>query len=57
MPRISELKDINFDGIEKSLYTSRKSKDFKEAFPLHKEFDVNVDPVTHEVIRHNPMAD
>ena len=30
MPRISELKDINFDGIDKSLYTSRKSKDFKE---------------------------
>ena len=52
MPRISELKDINFDGIENP-YIPPKNLKISKKLSLHKEFDANVDPVTHEVIRHN----
>ena len=52
MPRISELKDINFDGIENP-YIPPENLKISKKLSLHKEFDANVDPVTHEVIRHN----
>ena len=52
MPRISELKDINFDGIENP-YIPPENLKISKKLSLHKEFDANVDPVKYEVIRHN----
>ncbi len=52
MPRISQITDVKFDGIN-SPYVPPKQLSISPSLTLHREWDDNVDPVTYEVIRHN----
>ena len=52
MPRISELNDTNFDGIENP-YVPPETLNISKKLMLHSKWDKNVDPVTYEVVRHN----
>ena len=52
MPRISELTDVDFNGIENP-YVPPKQLRISDKLKLHTDFDADVDPVTYEVIRHN----
>ena len=52
MPRVSEITDIDFNGIENPYIPPEKLK-ISEKLILHSEWDSNVDPITYEVIRHN----
>lgn len=52
MPRISEMTDVNFDGVNHP-YVPPKNLRISEKLKLHRHWDENIDPVTYEVIRHN----
>jgi N-methylhydantoinase B len=52
MPRISEMTDIDFNGIEHP-YVPPKNLKIASKLKLHQTWDKEVDPVTYEVIRHN----
>jgi len=52
MPRISEITDIDFNGIENP-YIPPDKLTISEKLILHSEWDSKVDPVTYEVVRHN----
>ncbi|MBK8958433.1 MAG: hydantoinase B/oxoprolinase family protein [Proteobacteria bacterium] len=52
MPRISEMTDVDFNGIENP-YVPPKELRISPKLKLHRAWDENVDPVTYEVIRHN----
>ncbi|MCB1746686.1 MAG: hydantoinase B/oxoprolinase family protein [Gammaproteobacteria bacterium] len=52
MPRISEMTDVDFNGIEHP-YVPPKELRISPKLSLHRDWDSDVDPVTYEVIRHN----
>jgi len=52
MPRISEMTDVDFNGIENP-YVPPKVLRIADKLKLHRSWDDEVDPVTYEVIRHN----
>ena len=52
MPRISEMTDVDFNGIENP-YVPPKILKIASKLKLHQTWDKEVDPVTYEVIRHN----
>ncbi|MBX9606945.1 MAG: hydantoinase B/oxoprolinase family protein [Gammaproteobacteria bacterium] len=52
MPRISEMTDVDFNGVENP-YVPPKVLRIASKLKLHQRWDENVDPVTYEVIRHN----
>ncbi len=52
MPRISEMPDIDFNGIEQP-YVPPKKLTISKKLKLHQTWSQTVDPVTYEVIRHN----
>lgn len=52
MPRISEMTDVDFNGVENP-YVPPKVLRIAPKLKLHQRWDENVDPVTYEVIRHN----
>ena len=52
MPRISQITDVVFDGIN-SPYVPPKELSISPSLKLHRDWDETVDPVTYEVIRHN----
>ncbi len=51
MKRISELGDLDFDGITNP-YVPRDKLKISNKLQLHTEFETDIDPVTFEVIRH-----
>ena len=52
MPRISEITDIDFDGVNHP-YVPPKALRISPKLKLHREWDTEIDPVTYEVVRHN----
>ena len=52
MPRISEMTDVDFNGIENP-YVPPKTLRIADKLKLHRDWDADVDPVTYEVVRHN----
>ena len=52
MPRISQITDVAFDGVN-SPYVPPKELTISPSLTLHRDWDDTVDPVTYEVIRHN----
>jgi len=52
MPKISEMTDVAFDGITYG-YVPPKELRISPKLKLHRGAEVEVDPVTYEVIRHN----
>ena len=52
MPRISEMTDVDFNGVENP-YVPPKTLRIADKLKLHRSFDADVDPVTYEVVRHN----
>ena len=52
MPRISEMTDVDFNGVENP-YVPPKVLRISPKLKLHQRWDENVDPVTYEVVRHN----
>ena len=52
MPRISELTDIDFDGVNNP-YVPPKELRISPKLKLHRDWTRDIDPVTYEVIRHN----
>ena len=52
MKKISELKDVTFDGVINP-YIPGERLTIAEKLKLHRTFANNLDPVTYEVIRHN----
>ncbi|TDJ63734.1 MAG: hypothetical protein E2O35_09980 [Proteobacteria bacterium] len=52
MPRISELTDVDFNGVEQP-YVPPKVLSISAKLSLHRHWDSDIDPITYEVIRHN----
>ncbi|MGD9601402.1 MAG: hydantoinase B/oxoprolinase family protein [Gammaproteobacteria bacterium] len=52
MPRISQITDIDFDGVNHP-YVPPKELRIAPKLKLHRDWDTEVDPVTYEVVRHN----
>jgi len=52
MPRISEITDIDFDGVNHP-YVPPAQLRISPKLQLHREWDTDIDPVTYEVVRHN----
>ena len=52
MPRISEITDIDFDGVNHP-YVPPKELRISPKLKLHRDWETEVDPVTYEVVRHN----
>ena len=52
MPRISEIHDVDFNGVEHP-YVPPERLNISDKLKLHQTWDRDVDPVTYEVIRHN----
>lgn len=52
MPRISEITDIEFDGVNHP-YVPPAVLRISPKLKLHRAWDQTIDPVTYEVIRHN----
>ncbi|TDJ68718.1 MAG: hypothetical protein E2O35_02410, partial [Proteobacteria bacterium] len=52
MPRISELTDVDFNGVEQP-YVPPKVLSISDKLSLHRHWDSDIDPITYEVIRHN----
>ena len=52
MPRISEMTDVDFNGVENP-YVPPKVLRLSPKLKLHQRWDEHVDPVTYEVVRHN----
>lgn len=52
MKRISQITDVNFDGVNNP-YVPPKELNISPKLKLHRDWDNSIDPVTYEVIRHN----
>jgi N-methylhydantoinase B len=52
MPRISQITDVAFDGINNP-YVPPKELSISPSLTLHRDWDETIDPITYEVIRHN----
>ncbi len=52
MLRLSQMKDVNFDGVAQP-YVPPAQLQISDKLRLHGTWDENIDPVTYEVIRHN----
>jgi N-methylhydantoinase B len=52
MPRISEITDVEFDGVNNP-YVPPKTLRISPKLKLHRTWDRDIDPVTYEVVRHN----
>ena len=52
MPRISELTNVDFNGVENP-YVPPQQLRISDKLKLHRQWDEDVDPVTFEVVRHN----
>lgn len=52
MPRISEITDVDFDGVNNP-YVPPKQLRISPKLKLHSDWDREVDPITYEVVRHN----
>ena len=52
MPRISEMPEVDFNGVNHP-YVPPKKLRISDKLKLHKIWDEDIDPVTYEVIRHN----
>ena len=52
MPRISEIRNVRFDGVNNP-YVPPKQLAIAPKLKLHREATQNIDPVTYEVVRHN----
>ena len=52
MPRISELNDVDFNGIENP-YVPPAQLRIADKLRLHNTWENEIDPVTYEVLRHN----
>ncbi len=52
MPRISQMSDVNFDGVNHP-YVPPRTLTISPKLALHRTWDSAIDPVTYEVIRHN----
>jgi len=52
MPRISEMTDVDFNGVDQP-YVPPKVLTISDKLKLHQNWDQDIDPVTYEVIRHN----
>ncbi|MGR8946785.1 MAG: hydantoinase B/oxoprolinase family protein [Gammaproteobacteria bacterium] len=52
MPRISEIKDVDFNGVEHP-YVPPRELTISPKLKLHRKWDKEIDPVTYEVVRHN----
>ena len=51
MQRISEMTDVNFDGVNNP-YVPPNELVISDKLALHRDWETEVDPVTYEVIRH-----
>lgn len=52
MPRISEMTDVDFNGIDQP-YVPPKVLNISDKLKLHQNWGTEIDPVTYEVVRHN----
>ncbi len=52
MPKVSEMKDVKFDG-KLHGYVPPKKLNISPKLKLHTKFDKDIDPITYEVIRHS----
>ena len=52
MPRISEMPDVDFDGVDRP-YVPPERLRISDRLKLHRTWDTEIDPVSYEVIRHN----
>ena len=52
MPRISEMTDVDFNGVEQP-YVPPKVLSISDKLTMHRAWDNDIDPITYEVIRHN----
>ena len=52
MPRISEITDVDFDGVNHP-YVPPAILRISPKLKLHRDWDTEIDPVTYEVVRHN----
>jgi N-methylhydantoinase B len=52
MPRISEMHDVDFNGIDQP-YVPPAVLSISPKLKLHRDWDTDIDPVSYEVIRHN----
>ena len=52
MPRISEMTDVDFNGIVRP-YVPPAELRIADKLKLHSDWIENIDPVTYEVVRHN----
>ncbi len=52
MPKVSEMKDVKFDG-KLHGYVPPKKLNISSKLKLHTKFDKDIDPITYEVIRHS----
>jgi len=52
MPKVSEMKDTQFDGKVHGYVPPKKLK-IAKSLKLHKKYEKTIDPITYEVIRHS----
>ncbi len=52
MPKISEMKDVKFDGKTYG-YVPPKKLSISPRLKLHKKYAKDIDPITYEVVRHS----
>ena len=52
MPSISELTEVDFNGVENPYVPPRELR-ISDKLKLHRNWSEDVDPVTYEVVRHN----
>ena len=52
MPKISEMKDVKFDGKTYG-YVPPKKLDISRKLKLHGQYRKEIDPITYEVVRHS----
>lgn len=52
MTRISEMTDVDFNGVEHP-YVPPRTLRIHDSLRLHRTWDEDIDPVTYEVVRHN----
>ncbi|MGR9091373.1 MAG: hypothetical protein ACU85U_12410, partial [Gammaproteobacteria bacterium] len=52
MPRISEMTDVDFNGVDQP-YVPPAVLNISDKLKLHSDWETEIDPVTYEVVRHN----
>ena len=52
MPKVSEMKDVKFDGKTYG-YVPPKKLSIAKKLKLHTKYRKDIDPITYEVVRHS----